>query len=107
MAARFRRLCRDRYGEPRLYSLKAPEAGDFVLTVEHSREVWRLIELSEGSAHRATSTDRHIARAIHGKIDRAEHVVTELDHWDGDQLIAWLARFDEAVERFERVARLG
>ena len=100
-------MCRNGHGEPRLVLLREPEPGDFAITRERADEMWRLIELAEGSAHLATSTDRHIARRIHAGIDAAEHVVTIADDFAPDQLVAWLARFDEAVERFERVAKLG
>ncbi len=106
-AAGYRRLVRDGLGEPRLVLLREPEAGDFVLTVEHVDEMWRLIRLAEGEAHRATSTDRAIAIAIHASIDRAESIACGAGHFAPDMLVAWLARFDDAVERFEMVRRLG
>ena len=106
-AARYRRLVRNDHGEPRLVPLKEPEPADFLLTVEHVDEVWRLIRLAEGEAHLATSTDRAIANAIHAGIDRAEAVACLAGHFAPDMLVSWLARFDEACERFERVRRLG
>ena len=106
-AARYRRLVRNDHGEPRLVPLKEPEPADFLLTVEHVDEMWRLIRLAEGEAHRATSTDRAIANAIHASIDRAESIACGAGHFAPDMLVAWLARFDDAVERFEMVRRLG
>ena len=106
-AAHYRRLVRNGHGEPRLVPLKEIEAGDFVLTRERVDEMWRLLRLAEGEAHLATSTDRAIANAIHAGIDRAEAVVCVAGHFAADMLVSWLARFDEAVERFARVERLG
>ncbi len=66
----------------------------------------RLIRLAEGSAHKATSTDLHIASTIHGAIDAASDVLVDRPI-HATALIVWLLRFRDAAERLERVARIG
>lgn len=100
------RLTTTAHGQPSLASIGEPPRGAVLLSRERRDEMWRLIALAEGEAHRATSTDLHIARTIDRALDQAPAVVLDVPlNADGTQ--TWLWRFREAAATLDRAARVG